>query len=66
MSTGYLVLEFENPLVSRDGCCPEDLNNSRSFGAAEGITTPVSDLSKDRPKHDPARVVAVVVGTFRG
>lgn len=66
MSTGYLVLEFHHPFVSCDGCCPEDLNNSRSFGAAESITAPILDLSKDRPKHDPARVVAVVVGTFLG
>lgn len=60
MSTGYLVLEFENPFVSRDGCCPEDLNNSRSFGAVEGITATVLDLSKDRTKHDPARVVVAL------
>jgi len=57
MSTGYLVLELGDPFVSRDGCCPEDLNNSRSFGVAEGVTTPVPDLGKDRTKHDPARVV---------
>jgi hypothetical protein len=66
MSTGYLVLEFHHPFVSRDGCCPEDLNNSRSFGAAEGITTTILDLGKDRTKHDPARVVAVVVGRLLG
>jgi hypothetical protein len=66
MSTGYLVLELGDPFVSCDGCCPEDLNNSRSFGVAEGITASILDLSKDRTKHDPARVVAVVVGTLLG
>jgi hypothetical protein len=56
MSTNYLVLELENPLVSRDGCCPEDLNHSKPFGTAEGISAPVPDLSKDPAKHDLARV----------
>jgi hypothetical protein len=66
MSTGYLVLEFHHPLVSRDGCCPEDLNHSKPFGAAEVITAPVPDLGKDCAEHDPARVVAVVVGMLLG
>lgn len=64
MSTGYLVLELGDPLVSRDGCCPEDLNNSRSFGSAEGIAAPVLDLSKDPAKHDLAGVVVPAVGSL--
>jgi len=60
MSTGYLVFQFENPPVSCDGCCPEDLNNSKPFGGAEVITAPIPDLGKDRTKHDPARVVVAL------
>jgi hypothetical protein len=59
MSTGYLVLQFDNPLVSRDGCCPEDLNHSKPFGGAEGIAAPILDLGKDPAEHDLAGVVVV-------
>ena len=57
MSTGYLVLELGYPFVSRDGCCTEDLNHSRTFGIAEGIAAPIPNLGKDPAKHDLAGVV---------
>jgi hypothetical protein len=66
MSTGYLVLQFDDPPVSRDGCCPEDLNHSKPFGGAEGIAAPIPNLSKDPAKHDLAGVVVPAVGTFLG
>ena len=62
MSTGYLVLELGYPLVSRDGCCTEDLNNSRPFGVAEGIAATILNLGKDPAKHDLARVVVAAFG----
>ena len=61
MSTGYLVLELGYPFVSRDGCCPEDLNHSRTFGVAEGIAATILNLSKDPVKHDLAGVVVPTV-----
>ena len=61
MSTGYLVLELGYPFVSRDGCCSEDLNNSKPFGITEGIAATILDLGKDPAKHDLARVVVPTV-----
>jgi hypothetical protein len=60
MSTGYLVLELQDPPVSCDSCCPEDLNHSKPFGGAEVITAPIPDLGKDCAEHDPARVVVAL------
>jgi len=60
MSTGYLVLELGYPFVSRDGCCSEDLNNSRTFGVAEGIAATILDLGKDSAKQ---KLVVVVIPT---
>ena len=60
MSTGYLVLELQDPPVSCDGSCPEDLNHSKPFGGAEVITATILDLGKDCAEHDPARVVVVL------
>jgi hypothetical protein len=57
MSTGNLVLQFDDPFVSRDGCCPEDLNHSKPFGGAEGIAATIPDLGKDPAEHDLAGVV---------
>ena len=57
MSTGYLVLQFDDPFVSRDGCHPEDLNHSHAFSSAEGIAAPIFDFSKDPAKHDLVWVV---------
>jgi hypothetical protein len=66
MSTGNLVLQFDDPPVSSDGCCPEDLNHSKPFGGAEGIAAPILDLGKDPAKHDLARVTVLVVGAVLG
>ena len=66
MSTGDLVLQFDDPPVSSDGCCPEDLNHSKPFGGAEGIAAPILDLGKDPAKHDLARVTVLVVGAVLG
>ena len=66
MSTGYLVLELQDPPVSCDGSCPEDLNNSKPFGAAEGITATILDLSKDPAKQQLAWVVVPTVWAFLG
>jgi hypothetical protein len=66
MSTGNLVFQFDDPPVSSDGCCPEDLNHSKPFGGAEGIAAPILDLSKDPAKHDLARVTVLVVGAVLG
>jgi len=60
MSTGYLVLELQDPPVSCDGSCPEDLNHSRTFGFAEGITATILDLGKDSAKQ---KLVVVVIPT---
>jgi hypothetical protein len=64
MSTGNLVFQFDDPPVSSDGCCPEDLNHSKPFGGAEGIAAPILNLGKDPAKHDLARVVVPAVGTL--
>ena len=66
ISTGDLVFQFDDPPVSSDGCCPEDLNHSKSFGGAEGIAAPILDLGKDPAKHDLARVTVLVVGAVLG
>ena len=66
MSTGYLVLEPSHPPVSRDGSSTEDLNHSKPFGVAEGITAPILDLSKDPAKHDLAGVVVAVAWAVLG
>lgn len=66
MSTGDLVLQFENPFVSRDGRCPEDLNNSHAFGGAEGITATIPDLGEDPVEHDLAGVVVAAFGAVLG
>ena len=66
MSTGDLVLQFDDPPVSSDGCCPEDLNHSKPFGGAEGIAAPILNLGKDPAKHDLAGVTVLVVGAVLG
>ena len=66
MSTSDLVLQFDDPLVSRDGRCPEDLNHSKPFGGAEGIAAAILDLGKDPAKHDLAGVVVPAVGAVLG
>jgi len=59
MSTGDLVFQFDDPFVSRDGCCSEDLNHSKPFGGAEGIAAAILDLGKDSAEHDLAGVFVV-------
>jgi hypothetical protein len=66
MSTGYLVLQFDDPPVSSDGCCSEDLNHSKPFGGAEGITAPIPDFGKDPAEHDLAWVVVPAFGAVLG
>jgi hypothetical protein len=64
MSTSDLILQFDDPFVSRDGSSTEDLNHSKPFGGAEGIAAPILDLGKDPAKHDPVWVVVPVVGAL--